>query len=162
VLPAFEVELRQQISSVAASGCAVALDVATVGGPEPLGVALGAASNGCVSEVGTSGDPPLGPSGGAVAAEADPAMSMPEEPIIATPIVGVPPTSEVQSEGLDTGAPHQGEDELATRGEGTEGATFVPLSDLPPVATSSSYQGSGASVPDEGIGAYFQWWDRLP
>jgi hypothetical protein len=60
-----------------------------------------------------------------VAAEVDPVMSTPEDPIMAIPTARVLLTSEAQSEGLVAGAPCQGEGNLATGGESAEGVTFI-------------------------------------
>jgi hypothetical protein len=86
MLAAFKAELRQQISSTAAGEHVMAPGVVTARGPEPLEVTLHA-----------------------TVAEADLTTSASKELVVATPAAGVLPTSEAQSEGLDTRIPHQGE-----------------------------------------------------
>lgn len=127
MLAAFEAKLWWRLSISVAGEHAQASGVASVGGPEPSEVAVRA---------------PI--------TEAVPTVSALEDPVTATPVVGVLPTSEAQSEGLDDRIPRMEEGNRPTR-EDTEVAGNVPLFGSAPAVALSSQPGFGA--PDEPQGA---------
>lgn len=154
-LEALEAELRLQVSSTAGGDCAVIADLPATegGGGEVLVVTLGVAAEGDAASTDATGVSPYPSSGGVIAAEADSAAAVPEDPVMATPAVGVLPTSKTQSEGLTSERLTGGDGDMAIGGAGTESLAFAPLSDPSPAVASSSRHDSETSVPGELRGA---------